>query len=166
MGNAKTGSGEFYRYQASQADGGNPQIFKYAPLGTPSVVITGMANIKKIFNQEFKLINAGILSDKMVEFLGGESLVFVTDQERHQFLRRLVGQSMTPEKIDIAMPALMESATRMIDTLRQGENVEMERVLSTFTLDVAWRQILGTIFIRSVLVEFDLPSQSSAHLRY
>jgi hypothetical protein len=142
MGNAKTGSGEFYRYQVRQI-GGNPQIFKYAPLGTPSVVITGMANVKRIFNQEFKLINAGILSDKMVEFLGGESLVFVTDQERHQFLRRLVGQSMTPEQIDIAMPALMESATRMINTLKQGEDVEMERVLTSFTLDVAWRQILG-----------------------
>ena len=80
MGNAKTGSGEFYRYQASLADGGNPQLFKYAPLGTPSVVITGMANVRKVFNQEFKLINAGILSEKMVESLGGESLVFVTDR--------------------------------------------------------------------------------------
>ena len=147
MGNAKTGSGEFYHYQASLADGGNPQLFKYAPLGTPSVVITGITNVKKIFNQEFKLINAGILSEKMVEALGGESLVFVTDQGRHQFLRKLVGQSMTPEQIDKGMPALMKSATRMINTLKQGEDVEMERVVTAFTLDVAWRQILGEITI-------------------
>ena len=125
------------------------------------MIVTGIANVKKVFNQEFKLINAGILSEKMVESLGGESLVFITDQERHQFLRRLVGQSMTPEKIDIAMPALMESATRMIDTLKQGEDVEMERVLTAFTLDVAWRQILGEIsHIHLLICVFDLPPYS------
>ncbi len=153
MGNAKTGTGEFYRYQARQV-GGNPQIFKYAPLGAPSVIVTGMANVKKVFNKEFKLVKTGALSDEFTKSFGGDSLLFVTDQERHQFLRRLVGQSMTPEKIDIAMPALMESAARMIDTLKQGEDVEMERVLTSFTLDVAWRQILGEMkmSIRYLLV--------------
>lgn len=144
MGNAKNGAGEFYRRQARRA-GGNLQVFKYAPLGKPSVIITGAANVKKIFNKEFKLVKTGVLSDGLTESFGGESLLFVTDQERHQFLRRLVGQSMTPEKIDIAMPALMESAARMIDTLKLGESAEMEHVLTSFTLDVAWRQILGEI---------------------
>ena len=152
MGNAKTGSGEFYRYQVRRIGGGNPQIFKYAPLGRPSVIVTGISNVKKVFNKEFKMVKTGVITDEFTKSFGGESLLFVTDQERHQFLRRLVGQSMTPEKIDIAMPALMESATRMINTLKQGEDVEMERVLTSFTLDVAWRQILGKpkMIIRSV----------------
>lgn len=142
MGTVKSGAGEFYRSQVRRV-GGNPQVVKYAPLGKPSVMVTGIANVKKVFNKEFKLVKTGVLSDKLTDSFGGDSLLFVTDQERHQFLRRLVGQSMTPEQIDIAMPALMESATRMIDTLKEGEDVEMERVLTSFTLDVAWRQILG-----------------------
>jgi cytochrome P450 len=72
-------------------------------------------------------------------------LLFVTDPERHQFLRRLVGQSMTPEQISLAMPALIASATEQIDTLKVGEDVVMEEVLTRFTLDVAWRQILGVL---------------------
>ena len=160
MGNAKTGSGEFYRYQVRRI-GGNPQIFKYAPLGKPSVIVTGMANVKKVFNKEFKLVKTGVITDEFTKSFGGESLLFVTDQERHQFLRRLVGQSMTPEQIDKAMPSLMESATRMIDTLKQGEDVEMERVLTAFTLDVAWRQILGEIsHIHLLICVFDLPPYS------
>lgn len=50
---------------------------------------------------------------------------------------------MTPEQINIAMPALITSATQQIDTLKVGKDVVMEEVLTRFTLDVAWRQILG-----------------------
>ena len=102
-----------------------------------------MSNVKKVFNREFKLVKTGVISKAFGELFGGESLLFVTDPERHQVLRRLVGQSMTPEQINFAMPALMASATEQIDTLKVGEDVEMEEVLTRFTLDVAWRQILG-----------------------
>jgi hypothetical protein len=141
VGDAKTGTGVFYRMQSSLSR--NPRIFKYAPLGKPSVIIAGMSNVKKVFNREFKLVKTGVISKAFGELFGGESLLFVTDPERHQFLRRLVGQSMTPEQINFAMPALMASATEQIDTLKVGEDVEMEEVLTRFTLDVAWRQILG-----------------------
>ena len=41
------------------------------------------------------------------------------------------------------MPALITSATKQLETLEVGEDAEMEDVLTRFTLDVAWRQILG-----------------------
>jgi len=107
------------------------------------VVISGMSNVKRVFNQEFKLVKTGILSKSFAEMFGGESLLFATNPDRHQFLRRLVGKSMTPEQINFAMPALIASAAQQIDTLKVGEDVEMEEVLTRFTLDVAWRQILG-----------------------
>ena len=143
IGDAKTGSGAFYRMQSSLSS--NPRIFKYAPLGKPSVIIAGMSNVKKVFNKEFKLVKTGIISEGFGDIFGGESLLFVTDPSRHQFLRRLVGQSMTPEQISLAMPALIASATEQIDTLKVGEDVVMEEVLTRFTLDVAWRQILGVL---------------------
>ena len=71
MGNAKTGSGEFYRYQVRRI-GGNPQIFKYAPLGKPSVIVTGMANVKKVFNKEFKLVKTGVITDEFTKSFGCE----------------------------------------------------------------------------------------------
>jgi hypothetical protein len=52
---------------------------------------------------------------------------------------------MTPEQINFAMPALIASATEQIDKLKVGEDFEMEEVLTRFTLDVAWRQILGEL---------------------
>ena len=125
----------------------NPRIFKYAALGKPAVVISGMANVKRIFNREFKLVKTGVISKEFGKMFGGESLLFVTDPDRHQFLRRLVGQSMTPEMINRAMPALIASATEQIDTLRIGEDFVMEEVLTRFTLDVAWRQILGEFYL-------------------
>ncbi len=138
---ASTGAGKFYRYQAERS--GSPKLFKYAPLGAPSVIVSGMSNVKKVFNQEFKLVKTGTISKGFTKLFGGESLLFITDPVRHQFLRRLVGQSMTPEQINMAMPALITSATQQIDTLDIGEDAEMEDVLTRFTLDVAWRQILG-----------------------
>mmetsp|Transcript_31473 Transcript_31473/g.66202 ORF Transcript_31473/g.66202 Transcript_31473/m.66202 type:complete len:592 (+) Transcript_31473:165-1940(+) len=141
IGDSETGAGKFYRFQANRS--GNPSIFKYAPLGKPSVIVNGMKNVRHVFNQEFKLVKTGTISEGFNEMFGGESLLFCTDQSRHQFLRRLVGQSMTPEQIDYAMPALIQSATEQIDRLKVGEDAVMEEVLTSFTLDVAWRQILG-----------------------
>jgi cytochrome P450 len=141
MGDTKTGPGVFFRKQSRLSS--NPRIFKFAMLGKPAVILAGMANVKKVFNKEFKLVKTGIISDGFSNIFGGKSLLFETDPERHAFLRRLVGQSMTPEQISIAMPALITSASQQIDTLSAGSDVEMEEVLTRFTLDVAWRQILG-----------------------
>ena len=100
-------------------------------------------SLHKVFNKEFKLVKTGALSEELVKLFGGESLLFVTDPDRHQYMRRLVGQSMTADQINIAMPALMKSANEQMNALKVGDDVEMEKVLTSFTLDVAWRQILG-----------------------
>eukprot|EP00584_Thalassiosira_punctigera_P004368 CAMPEP_0172536614 /NCGR_PEP_ID=MMETSP1067-20121228/8353_1 /TAXON_ID=265564 ORGANISM="Thalassiosira punctigera, Strain Tpunct2005C2" /NCGR_SAMPLE_ID=MMETSP1067 /ASSEMBLY_ACC=CAM_ASM_000444 /LENGTH=608 /DNA_ID=CAMNT_0013321721 /DNA_START=50 /DNA_END=1876 /DNA_ORIENTATION=- len=141
MGDVKSGAGKFYRVQAARSD--NPTIFKYAILGKPTVLVSGMKNVRAVFNQEFRLVKTGLVSKGFKKLFGGESLLLATDQGRHQFLRRLVGQSMTPDAIDDAMPALVESATTQINRLSLDKPVEMEDVLTQFTLDVAWRQILG-----------------------
>lgn len=50
---------------------------------------------------------------------------------------------MTPDAVNRAVPALVKSATEQINKLSLEEPVELERVMTSFTLDVAWRQILG-----------------------
>lgn len=141
VGDVETGAGLFYRTQAQRS--GNPTIFKYMFLGKPTILVNGMKNVRTVFNKEFKYIKTGVVNKGFLKLFGGQSLLFIPDQERHQFLRRLVGQSMTPEAIDAAMPALVKSATEQIDRISLEEPVVMEDVLTQFTLDVAWRQILG-----------------------
>ena len=42
---------------------------------------------------------------------------------------------------------MLQSASEQIDTLEVGKVSEMEDVLTRFTLDVAWRQILGMLYM-------------------
>lgn len=137
----ETGPGEFFRRQAARVQ--NKNIFRYMALGRPTVMLSGMKNVKQVFNQEFKKIRTTTTLKKLTEIFGGESMLFVNEADRHQYMRRLVGQAMTPEKINLAMPALIASATQQIDMLSMEEPVTMEKMLTNFTLDVAWRQILG-----------------------
>jgi cytochrome P450 len=141
MGDTKSGMGKFYRHQAEKA--GNSKIFKYFAFGKPLVIVAGMKNVKKVFNQEFRTVETSVISSAATEVMGGESMLFTNDPSRHQFLRRLVGQSLTPEMVDAAIPALIEGANMQIDSLSLDEPVEMEDKLTRYTLDVAWRQILG-----------------------
>ena len=141
LGDSESGAGYYFRLQAARS--GNPTIFKYMMLGKPIIMVNGMKNVKEVFNQEFKLVKTGTISKGFVKLFGGKSMLSVTDPVRHQFLRRLVGQSMTPEAINRAMPALSKSATEQINQLSLEKPVKMEEILTRFTLDVAWRQILG-----------------------
>ncbi|KAL9186167.1 hypothetical protein ACHAXT_005405 [Thalassiosira profunda] len=152
LGDRETGAGKFYREQAVQS--GNPSVFKFAPMGKPVVVVTGMKNSRKVFNQEFKRVKTGTISKSFTKLFGGESLLFTTDQTQHQYLRRLIGQSMTPEAISDAMRALITGASEQIDTLTLEEPVEMEQVVTAFTLDVAWRQILGLDLKENEIADF------------
>ncbi|KAL7524961.1 hypothetical protein ACHAWF_001152 [Thalassiosira exigua] len=62
---------------------------------------------------------------------------------------------MTPDAIDRAMPTLITSAAEQIDRLSLEEPVMMEKVATAFTLDVAWRQILGLDLREDKVETFD-----------
>lgn len=140
-GDKETGPGKFWRKQAAKVT--NRKIFKYMFLGKPVIMLSGMKNIKEAFNTEFKRIKTGSSIKNFRKLFGGENLLFITDADRHQYMRRLLGQSMTPEAISKSIPALVTGASQQIDSLKNNPTVEMEQVLTSFTLDVAWRQILG-----------------------
>jgi cytochrome P450 len=142
-GDNESGPGKFFRKQAASVGDANRKIFKYMFFGKPTIMLSGMKNIKEAFNTEFKRIKTGVALKSFSNLFGAENLLFVQDPDRHQYMRRLLGQSMTPEAISNSIPALVTGATKQIDTLKSNPTSEMEQVLTSFTLDVAWRQILG-----------------------
>ena len=151
-GTPETGPGEFFRLQAKTVD--NASIFKYMALGKPVAMVSGMKNVKSAFNTEFKKIRTGSLIKNFYRLFGKQSLLFISDADRHQYLRRLVGQSMTPEAISNAMPALVNVATDQIELLSEHPITVMESALTNYTLDVAWRQILGLDLKEDEIVTF------------
>merc|ERR1740139_1416473 len=50
---------------------------------------------------------------------------------------------MKPQAIDAAVPSLVEASQNQIDHILSSHSVVMEEVLTNYTLDVAWKQILG-----------------------
>jgi len=132
---------------------GKSTFFKLYSFGMPSVMVAGSKHIKTLLDREFKSSSApgaGRVS-QMATFgnsdllFGDNSLSSITDsKEEYKKISRLVGASMSPKSVSEAMPALQmaaeDSVKKMIDS---DKNVKMVDVFHRFTLDVAWRQIVG-----------------------
>ncbi len=74
---------------------------------------------------------------------GTESLVMCKTNDDHSFQRHLVGASLTPDAIERANASLQKSVTEQLDKIFDHPTTVMEHICTNFTLDVAWRQILG-----------------------
>ena len=74
---------------------------------------------------------------------GEESILYENDSAKHSLLRKLAGSAMTPAAIGEALPMIKEVANDQIGKMLEGDNVQMEGIFSDYTLDIAWKQILG-----------------------
>ena len=156
-GSRKDGPGTFWRSTFRKY--GFAQVFKTYLLGRPIAIISGHTNIKNVFEQEFK--PSGISTQTMENvIMGSESVLGAQTQKEHSFLRNLVGMAMTNPNVDKGLPLLEQSAmtaiNKMIGKASRGENIKMEDVCTEFTLDVAWRQILGLNLKEEEVHEFSL----------
>ena len=119
--------------------------------GRPTAVVSGSAKIKQLLSREFKEEGGGVSqltefgSSGMVEVLfGTESMMFETsDPKKYHMLQRLVGQAMTPESVAKGTPFLQKCAEEAVDDMLAKDTVVMADIFRRFTLDVAWRQIIG-----------------------
>eukprot|EP00585_Thalassiosira_rotula_P002445 CAMPEP_0196132764 /NCGR_PEP_ID=MMETSP0910-20130528/2253_1 /TAXON_ID=49265 /ORGANISM="Thalassiosira rotula, Strain GSO102" /LENGTH=619 /DNA_ID=CAMNT_0041392401 /DNA_START=20 /DNA_END=1879 /DNA_ORIENTATION=- len=132
-------------------------IFKVYSFGLPIVSVAGVDNIKSLLKQEFQKrdgssddggsgINTFVMGKKNLgPIFGEEALLYEHDAAKHGKLRRLVGSAMTPAAIEAAIPSIQEAAGKQIENiLEAGEGtIEMEKVFNDYTLDIAWKQILG-----------------------
>ena len=156
-GNTKEGPGAFWR--STFRKHGFAQVFKTYFMGKPSAMVSGHANVKNVLEQEFKPSGISALSIES-EIMGADSVLNAQTQKDHSFLRNLVGMAMTNQNVDKGLPLLEQSAmtaiNKMILKANHGENIKMEDICTEFTLDVAWRQILGLNLKEDEVEEFGI----------
>jgi len=152
-GDAQNGPGTFWRKMSRKLN--DPGIFKFAFVGKPMAVVYGSENIKNVLDREFKDeeqggIRTGTMtanSKAATEIFGTQSLLMAQNKADHSYLRKLVGQSMTPSALAGSIPQLVTGVEMAIQDIKmQGtskKGIVMEDVCTKYTLDVAWRQILG-----------------------
>eukprot|EP00986_Skeletonema_menzelii_P005842 scaffold2187_cov127-Skeletonema_menzelii.AAC.2 len=137
------------------------QIYRLFAFGIPLVSISGKENVKAFLKNEFKGEGKGINNvlfggeHNMSELFGDKSLLYENDSSKHGRLRRMVGEGvMTPVAISEALPSIQELASKQIDIVLKEETVQMESVFHQFTLDFAWKQILGLELTEEDIPEF------------
>jgi len=145
------GAGNYYRKAAhalAKTVGYFPKIWKYYVFGQPFAVLSGGKTFQKILNREFD----GTLSSAGVDLMEGgllptESLLFEKSKKRHQYLRKLVGSALTPTAVAKTAPLLQKAADEQIVKMEaahnEGDTIRFHKICNDYTLDVAWRQILG-----------------------
>ena len=160
FGSRKFGSGYFYLKQTRRLDENAKKLWMYYFGGRPVVVLAGMKALQDMLNSEFDPNGVATISSyskkklkqlkstgkkQPARMMGSESLLAEGDKERHTQLRRLVGQALTPAAVGKSIPSLQKAATEQAEKLLQAKDivVRMEDYCTEFTLDVAWRQILG-----------------------
>ena len=148
-GDPSYGGGNYYRKAAKalgQALGRVPMIWKYYCFGKPFAVVSGGKTLQRVLNMEFgdslanhgaDLIEGGLMPTK--------SLLYEREKKRHAYLRRLVGAALTPRAVAKAAPTLQLAAEEQVSRMLKNNHGEVKflKVCTDYTLDIAWRQILG-----------------------
>jgi cytochrome P450 len=156
-GSTDYGAGSFYRTQARKIASSMtsslsleaiPRAFRYYFFGKPFVAVSGKATLQRLLSLEFEPDGIRTAMRRTgPNLVGATSLITESDRKQHSFLRRLVGQALTPAAVAASVPVLQSAAQETVNSiLKQGEGgaaVRMDRVCTDFTLDVAWKQILG-----------------------
>jgi len=89
------------------------------------------------------------------EVMGDEGILYEPDNGKHNMLRRLVGNAMTSSALAAALPSIQEVAEGQVNRILEKETtVQMEGVFNDFTLDIAWKQILGLELTEEEVPEF------------
>lgn len=127
---------------------GYPRVWKgLTKSKDPFVVISGSSTVKSVLRQEFDTLQANKVIPFSSKIVGTHSIRFANDRKEHSFLRRLVGTGSSNEAVADAIPLLQQTAEDVVrGVILQGSNgtvVHMDAVCNEFTLNVAWRQILG-----------------------
>ena len=140
VGSKKFGTGYFW-HRMSKALGA-PRVWMVYFLGRPGAVITGGDNIKNLLNTEFDDdgVENGVNPSGMLD---ENSMLAEKDRRMHSYMRRLVGNAMTPAAVTKAVPNLREAAEKQVDAILQDGFANSEATCTAYTLDVAWKQILG-----------------------
>lgn len=142
VGSKSFGTGYFWHRMSKFLK--HPRVFMIYFMGRPGAVISGGERVKNLLNKEFD--EDGIYTGvNPTGILGKGSLLAEKDRKRHSYLRRLVGSALTPAAVSAAVPNMQIAAEKQVTKMLQsnGSSVNSEKVCTDFTVDVAWKQILG-----------------------
>jgi len=126
-------------------------------MGQPFAVISG-TKLKSVLSKEFDSNTSSgvdLMDDGLMPI---QSVLFEPDKSRHSFLRRLVGDALTPRKVSQAVPTLQKAAEEQVRRMLSAgpsENIQMAKICNDYTLDVAWRQILGLDLSEEEIPQFE-----------
>jgi len=140
IGNKKVGTGYFWHRMSKAL--GNPRVWMVYFMGKPGAVISGGERVKKLLNSEFE--KGGVMNNVNPSgMLNANSMLVESDRKTHSYLRRLVGAALTPAAVSASVPNLKVAAERQVDRILSLGNVNSEVVCTDYTLEVAYKQILG-----------------------
>ncbi len=150
-GDEKNGIGKFYKSMSQKL--GHPGIFKFLFVGKPMIAVYGGENMKNVLEREFKSAEDGGIATSTFaarakagnDIFGTQNLLRVQEKGEHSSMRKLIGQSMSPSAVGKSIPSLVRGTELALESMIADgkEGVVMEKVCTAYTLDVAWRQILG-----------------------
>lgn len=118
------------------------RVFRFFFMGSPAVCVSGGNNIAEVASKEFKEDGVEATAAINVEY-AGSSLVIEKDGKKHQSLRKLVGQALTPKAVQKALPTLYEISDSQVEKMLQEKEVIAVEACTDLTLDFAWKQLLG-----------------------
>mmetsp|Transcript_18986 Transcript_18986/g.28318 ORF Transcript_18986/g.28318 Transcript_18986/m.28318 type:complete len:594 (-) Transcript_18986:113-1894(-) len=124
----------------------NVSLWKAYIFGMPFISVSGIKNVKDMLKHEFdpKGLNTYMFGKtNFGPIFGEEALLYEPDPNLHRELRSYVNEAMTTSAITAAFPTLQAAANDQIDRVLRAKEIEMENVFNDFTLDIAWKQILG-----------------------
>eukprot|EP00986_Skeletonema_menzelii_P009297 scaffold4187_cov135-Skeletonema_menzelii.AAC.3 len=135
-------------------------IYRMYGFGVPIVSVSGKDNIKALLKNEFKGEGEGIGTHLMGSehnagaVFGDKALLYENDANKHGRLRKMVGEAMSPVAIAAALPSFQELANQQVGKVLKEDTIQMEELFNEFTLDVAWKQILGLDLKEEDIPEF------------
>ena len=146
------GSGSFWKKASRKL--GNSKIYRYFFMGKRWFVITGGSTLKQIMNTEYQ--KDGLYVQYGSSNYLGPTMIWEPNEAKHTYyLRKLVGQALTPSAVKRAIPNLIEASQHQINRMLENNKyddgddanermvIAADDICSDFTLKVAWKQILG-----------------------
>eukprot|EP00984_Skeletonema_dohrnii_P000342 scaffold115_cov128-Skeletonema_dohrnii-CCMP3373.AAC.2 len=136
------------------------KIYRLYGLGMPLVSVSGKENVKALVKNEFKGEGKGIgtylfgKDHNVGALFGSKALIYENDANIHGRLRKIVGEAMSPVAIDAALPSIQDLANQQVNEVLKEDTIQMEEVFTDFTLDIAWKQILGLDLKEEDITEF------------
>mmetsp|Transcript_5272 Transcript_5272/g.6775 ORF Transcript_5272/g.6775 Transcript_5272/m.6775 type:complete len:572 (+) Transcript_5272:179-1894(+) len=146
--------GPEYFYSEASAKLGHPRIWRFYFMGQSIISVSGSDNVNAILQtKKFNIASFESYASnskkgekkkkKPKALFSSNSLMFEKDRKRHQFLRHLVGAAFTPHAVEQGMTNIVQAANQQISKMKTKNTEKMEDICDSFTLDIAWRQIIG-----------------------